>query len=128
MEEIKMSETYTDLPYTKFPEDQETLITYQNVDSSSKNIVDTYLGYMSRGEFSEAQTYYNQHASVLNKIIINENTINTLLQSIIALERMFANDITGYINRVTNNLVPIEVVNSLPATTESGKLYLVLES
>lgn len=123
-----MSATYSDLPYTKFPEDQETLITYQNVDSSSKTIVDTYLGYMSRGEFSEAQTYYNQHANVLNKIIINENTINTLLQSIIALERMFANDVTGYINRVTNNLVPIEVVNSLPATTESGKLYLVLES
>lgn len=123
-----MSATYTDLPYTNFPEDQETLITYQNVNSSTKNIVDTYLGYMSRGEFSEAQTYYNQHENDLNKIIINENTINTLLQSIIALERMFANDVTGYINRVTNNLVPIEVVNSLPATTESGKLYLVLES
>ena len=127
-----MSITYSDLPYTKFPDDQEDLITYQNVDSSSKTIVDTYLGYMSRGEFSKAQTYYNQHASVLNKIIINENTINTLLQSIIAIERMFANDITGYINSVTidpeRRLVPIEVVNSLPTTTESGKLYLVLES
>lgn len=127
-----MSATYQDLPYTNFPESQEDLIVYQNVDSSSQTIVDTYLGYMSRGEFSEAQTYYNRHANVLNKIIINENTINTLLQSIIALERMFANDITGYINSVRidpdRRLVPIEVVNSLPATTESGKLYLVLES
>lgn len=119
---------YEDLPYTNFPVDQEDFILYKNVDNTSKPIVDAYLGYMSRGEFSAAQEYYEQHAAVLNETIINENTINTLLQSIIAIERMFISDIDEYINRSTGNLVPIEVVNSLPSTTEVGKLYLVLES
>lgn len=119
---------YEDLPYTNFPVDQEDFILYKNVDNTSKPIVDAYLGYMSRGEFSAAQEYYEQHANVLNETIINENTINTLLQSIIAIERMFISDIDEYINRSTGNLVPIEVVNSLPSTTEVGKLYLVLES
>ena len=123
-----MSTTYSDLPYTNFPEDQEDLIVYQNVNQSSKNIVDTYLAKVASGNFEEAQTYYTEHENVLKKIIINENTINKLLQSIIAIERMFSNDIDGYINRSTGNLVPIEVVPSLPTTTESGKLYLVLET
>lgn len=122
-----MSTTYSDLPYTNFPEDEEDLIVYQNVNQNTKNIVDTYLGYVSDGRFSDAQTYYNANKTVLDKIIINENTINKLLQSIIAIERMFSNDIDEYINRSTGNLVPIEVVNALPSQTEVGKLYLILE-
>lgn len=122
-----MSATYQDLPYTNFPEDEEDLIVYQNVNQNTKNIVDTYLGYVSDGRFSDAQTYYNANKTVLDKIIINENTINKLLQSIIAIERMFSNDIDEYINRSTGNLVPIEVVNALPSQTEVGKLYLILE-
>lgn len=124
-----MSATYQDLRYTNFPEDQEDFTLYRNVNSTSKPIVDEYLGYMSRGEFSAAQEYYEQHEDVLNETIINENTINRLLQSIIAIERMFISDIDGYINRVTNNLVPIEIVTSWPPQNPSqeNKLYLVVE-
>lgn len=122
-----MSTTYSDLPYSNFPEAQEDLVVYQNVNSTSKPIVDHYLELVGAGNFNEAQTYYNANKNVLDKIIINENTINKLLQSIIAVERMFSNDVTEYINRSTGNLVPIEIVDVLPSSTEIGKLYFVLE-
>ena len=123
-----MSTTYSDLPYTKFPDEQDDLIVYTNINASNKSIVDHYLQLLDTAQFSEANEYYQAHKTILDKAIINENTINNLLQSIIAIERMFTSDIDGYINRSTGNLVPIEIVNALPAQTDVGKLYLVLEA
>lgn len=127
-----MSATYSDLPYTKFPDEQDDLIVYTNINENNKSIVDEYLLKLNNGQFDAANTYYQQHKTVLDKAIINEHTINNLLQSIIAVERIFANDIAGYINSVTidpnRRLVPIELVDVLPTTTEVGKLYLVLET
>lgn len=127
-----MSTTYSDLPYTKFPDQQDDLIVYTNINASNKSIVDHYLQLLDTAQFDAANTYYLANKTVLDKAIINEHTINNLLQSIIAIERMFSNDIAGYINSVTidpnRRLVPIEVVDALPAQTETGKLYLVLEA
>ena len=107
-----MSTTYQDLPKTNFPDSQDTFVTYQNVDSSNKKIVDKYLDYMNKGQFANAQTYYNNNKTVLDKVIINEDVINTIGQCITAIERFYHSDVRNYMNAITEtrNVVPIEVV------------------
>ena len=88
-----MSATYPDLPYTNMPDKVDDLIVYENVTQSTKPIVDQFEAYLNAGEFVNANNYYNQNKNVLQKIIVNENTINKLMQSIIALERFYLNDV-----------------------------------
>lgn len=126
-----MSATYPDLPYTNMPDKVDDLIVYENVTQSTKPIVDQFEAYLNAGEFVNANNYYNQNKNVLQKIIVNENTINKLMQSIIALERFYLNDVQNYMQAISaeQNLLPIKVVTSLPsdAASHPNQLYLTYE-
>lgn len=122
-----MSQTYQDLPYTNMPDSLDELVVYENVTESTKPIVDTFQELLDSGNFTAASNYYYQNKAILQKIIINENTINKLMQALIALERFYLNDVHQYMEAITTqkNVFSVEVCDTLPADAAQhpNKIY-----
>lgn len=119
-----MSTTYTDLPYTSFPDSIQSFVTMLNMVVSDGAAVTGYQQAMEDGNTALAQTYYAQITSADNKII-DANKMNTLMQTCIALQRFYQNDIEPYItNKETTWQNRINQFNYIGEYSPNTQYYL----
>lgn len=93
-----MSNTYQDLTFTTFPDEIQNFITSLDILASDAEALNNYQQAMRDGNYQLAQTYLLQIPNWNNKII-DANKINTLIDTCVALERFYKNDIMPYINQ-----------------------------
>jgi hypothetical protein len=81
---------------TSFPTTIQTFITMLNVDANDGALIGSYQTAMQAGNVALAQTYYNQITNA-NQKFINANTLNTLMDTCVALENFYKTDIQPYV-------------------------------
>jgi len=92
-----MSNTYSDLTFTSFPDEIQTFVTMLNMVVSDGNAVTGYQEAMRNGDYASAQQYFNQITNGSQKILDAEK-INTLMQTCVAIQRFYSTDIEPYLN------------------------------
>lgn len=93
-----MSVTYPDLNNTTFPDSIQNFIEAMDVTGDDGSLIGQYQSAIESGNMSLAQSIYAQIENADNKII-NAIKINTIQDTIIALERFFNQDINTYIQQ-----------------------------
>lgn len=93
-----MSNTYQDLTFTTFPDQIQTFVQMLDILASDANALNGYQQAMRDGNYQLAQTYLSQIPNWNNKII-DANKINTLIDTCVALERFYNNEIIPYVNQ-----------------------------
>ena len=91
-----MSALYPDLLNTSFPNEIQSFITMLNMTVNDADAVMGYQEAMGRGDISTAQMYFSQITNGQQKFISAE-TMNTLMETCIALQRFYTSDIEPYI-------------------------------
>ena len=86
-----MSDTYTDLSLTSFPDEIQTFTTLLNMTIDDANAINGYQQAMRDGDYSLAQQYFNQITNGSRKILDAEK-INTLMETCMAIERFYLSD------------------------------------
>ena len=89
---------YVDLEYTHFPAEIDSWVNSEDVSSSMLGPSNQYLTAMSTGRFSDAQTVLMNNPRLRN-MIINADLMNKIKHAVMALERMFTEDIEIYIKQ-----------------------------
>lgn len=92
-----MSNTYSDLTFTSFPDEIQTFVTMLNMVVSDGDAVTGYQEAMRNGDYALAQQYFNQITNGSQKILDAEK-INTLMQTCVAIQRFYSTDIEPYLN------------------------------
>lgn len=91
-----MSQTYSDLTFTSFPDEIQTFVTMLNMVASDANAVNGYQQAMRDGNYQLAQQYFSNITNGSSKIM-DANKINTLMQTCIAIQRFYESDIEPYL-------------------------------
>lgn len=91
-----MSTTYSDLPYTSFPDEEQEFTTMADMTVSDASAVKNFQAAMEDGDSETAQTYYEEITDADTKFLTAEK-LNTLMQTCIALQRFYSSDIEDYI-------------------------------
>ena len=84
-----MSDTYTDLELTNFPDEVDTIA--EKVDPASSGdltLMNTYKGYIDDGDYTSAVAYLVAHPTLLD-MMTTADDFNKLLQMILAIERYY---------------------------------------
>ena len=91
-----MSERYSDLPYTSFPNNIDALTGFENITSEDLPKVNAFHQALEAGNYDEAQ---NILATITdwNKKLLDSNKLNKMRDALIALERYYGTDIEQYI-------------------------------
>lgn len=92
-----MSQTYSDLSFTSFPDEIQTFVTMLNMVVNDAEAVNGYQQAMRDGDYTLAQQYFNQITNGSQKIL-DADKINTLMQTCIAIQRFYLSDIEPYLN------------------------------
>lgn len=90
-----MSKTYPDLD-CNFPESIDNIDKMQDLTISTKQMADQYYSLMNAGKISEANSYLSSNPKLVYSIF-NAAKFNKLRDSIIAVQRMFVEDIDDYL-------------------------------
>ena len=91
-----MSVTYTDLTETSFPDSVDVMVRMSDMSATNKSLMDQYYTYINAGNFTSAQQLLTDNPT-LQAMIINAAKINKFIDSVIAVERFFKNDVEGYL-------------------------------
>ena len=97
-----MSTTYSDLQYTTFPDAIQAISDVLNIVAEDAPYINGYQEAMREGDYLTAQQYFSQITNG-NQKFIDAQKINTLIDTCVALERFFANDIIPYVNNLQQN-------------------------
>lgn len=97
-----MSETYTDLIYTNFPDGTDDLHTYSDVTASTKDLVNQYYTYKQAGNDAEAANLISTHPE-LNGVIITHKDFQRLEDRGIAQERFYKSNVLDIIAHAIKN-------------------------
>lgn len=98
-----MSNMYSDLIYTNFPDQKEDRYEYmQDINLSTYNLAKKYETLMSQNKFEEAAQFLIDNPS-LNRIMLNAEKYNKLSDSIRAVQRLFSDDIQKYVLELVKN-------------------------
>lgn len=81
---------------TTFPSQIQTFITMLNISPSDGALVEGYQQAIQQGNQELALSYYNQIPNA-NQKFINANTLNTLIDTCVALQNFYKTDIQPYI-------------------------------
>ena len=92
-----MSNTYSDLSFTSFPDEIQTFVTLLNMTIADASLINGYQQAMRDSNYSLAQQYFNQITNGSQKIL-DANKINTLMETCIAIQRFYLSDIEPYLN------------------------------
>lgn len=92
-----MSNLYTDLVFTTFPNSEQNFITMLNMVASDGNLIKQYQQAMEDGNISLAQSIYSQISNADAKFV-DSTKLNTLMQTCVALQRFYKTDIEPYID------------------------------
>lgn len=91
-----MSNTYTDLPNTSFPDSVQAFVTMLDMAINDAPAVNGYQEAMRNKDYATAQSYLSQIPNV-NQKIINAMKLNQLLDTCVALQRFYSTDIAPYV-------------------------------
>lgn len=93
-----MSTTYQDLTYTTFPDTIQSFVEMEDITSGDASALDAYQTAMRAGDFQAARQALASMTNANNKII-DATKINTLNDTLIALERFYKTDIEPYVDQ-----------------------------
>ena len=93
-----MSTTYQDLTYTTFPDTIQSFVEMEDITSGDASALDAYQTAMRAGDFQAARQALASMTNANNKII-DATKINTLNDTLIALERFYKTDIEPYVTQ-----------------------------
>lgn len=91
-----MSETYTDLNLTNFPELVDDFIYWLDITASDGPLIKQYTEAVEAGNLSYANQILQQIPASTQKIL-KANDLNKITQAILALERFYKSDVKDYI-------------------------------
>lgn len=91
-----MSTLYQDLPYTDFPNDLDTFLTYLNIAATDGPLIKQYMDVMNAGNQVLANQILAQIPSASQKII-KATDLNKLTQAMLAVERFYHTDIEPFV-------------------------------
>lgn len=91
-----MSATYKDLQFTSFPDSVQSFVTMLNMATTDAVAVSGYQAAMEAGNTSLAQQYYSQIVNADSKFI-DATKMNTIMNTVVALQRFYLTDIKPYI-------------------------------
>ena len=91
-----MSTLYQDLPYTDFPNDLDTFLTYLNIAATDGPLIKQYMDAMDAGNQVLANQILAQIPSASQKII-KATDLNKLTQAMLAVERFYHTDIEPFV-------------------------------
>lgn len=91
-----MSTLYQDLPYTDFPNDLDTFLTYLNITATDGPLIKQYMDAMNAGNQVLANQILAQIPSASQKII-KATDLNKLTQAMLAVERFYHTDIEPFV-------------------------------
>jgi hypothetical protein len=115
-----MSTTYNDLDLTTFPESIDTMQVMQDPNRSQLVKILSYETLLRGGDYDSAAAFLEANPE-LKDMQITAEKMNRHEQMIIAIERMFKEDIKNYIEAAKNS-VTTEIVTAVnKATTDAGK-------
>lgn len=114
---------YVDLEYTHFPAEIDSWVNSEDVSSSMLGPSNQYLTAMSTGRFSDAQTVLMNNPRLRN-MIINADLMNKIKHAVMALERMFTEDIEIYIEQFMDSAKASaeQALNSATSALESSQI------
>ena len=93
-----MSKTYPDLD-CNFPESVDNIDKMQDLTVTTKKLADQYYTLMDYGEITEANNFLSENPKLLY-CIFNAEKFNSLRDSIIAVQRMFVENINEYLGEL----------------------------
>ena len=91
-----MSEKYPEYPYTNFPEELDTFEEKMDVTADLYNVVAQYKTLCSEGNYDSAKELLKNNQN-LQKMIIDAMTINELQHAVMAIEKMWKEDLRDYV-------------------------------
>lgn len=91
-----MSETYTDLSFTSFPDEIQTFVTMLNMTIEDAEAINGYQEAMRNGDYTLARQYFERINNGSQKIV-DSDKINSLMQTCIAIQRFYNSDIEPYL-------------------------------
>lgn len=93
-----MSKTYPDLD-CNFPESVDNIDKMQDLTVTTKPLADQYYSLVNSGNIQEANVFLANNSRLLYSIF-NADKFNKLRDSIIAVQRMFVEDIDEYLGQL----------------------------
>ena len=87
---------YADLPLSNFPDSIDEFENKTAVNADNLAIANQYRGYLQNGNYGLAAQMREVYPE-LNRIIIDESTINKMQQTIQAVQRVFRDDVEKYV-------------------------------
>lgn len=94
-----MSELYSDLQFTNFPDAVDTYEYVQDIDENTVTAAQEYQQYITNKDYASAQTVLQNNPN-LSKSLINADKINHLIDSIKSIQRLYLSDVQDYIQNV----------------------------
>ena len=133
MSTLNSSGKYDDLPYTNFPAEVDSWSDKMDLTSEQVSAANQYKQYCIDGNFAAAKALLNNNPT-LQQMIIDAMDINQMRHALMAIERMWAEDIESYvINRTFDGEIMVaEYTHTYNASTKvhnftgSGKNAKVL--
>ena len=119
-----MSTLYPDLSLTNFPNSLDQFLTFLNIVASDGPLIMQYQSAMESGNVTLANQILSQIPQNTQKII-TANSLNSLSQAILAIERFYLTDIEPYINNLQQSWLTTIQQFSYQGTWESGTSYIV---
>lgn len=119
-----MSDTYTDLQYTTFPDTIQSFVTMLNMVVSDASAINGYQEAMRSGDYDLAQRYFDQITNG-NQKMLDATKLNTLMDTCVALQRFYQSDIEPHINNLhtswLNEINQFSYLGDYSASTQYNK-------
>lgn len=91
-----MSVTYSDLTNTKFPDEIDNWDRFLDPTITTLSAITQYQAYYSKGDFVNANNIIAANP-VLKQIIVNANSMNRIIDGLVAIQRFYHDDIQKYL-------------------------------
>ena len=101
------TETYTDLPLTKFPVSEDEWNRMSDVSASMMSLVQEYNKLYADGRYTDAKQMIDNNEQLLN-CFFNADKYNQLRDATIAMQRFLLNEVAALVKEVAKNTVGIE--------------------
>lgn len=118
------NDLYSDLPLTNFPSSVDQFMTFLNIVATDGPLIAQYQAAMEAGNTTQANQILSQIPAATQKII-TANSLNSLSQAMLAIERFYLTDIEPYITNLQQSWTNTIQQFSYEGTWESGTSYVV---
>jgi hypothetical protein len=126
-----MSKTYSDLYYTSFPDEPSDSYEYmQDLTADNYVLARQYNTFVNQGKYNEASQLLIDNPT-LNRAMFNAEKYNKLIDSVKAIQRLYASDLRSYIMNVVVNrgeYSSVAIYNKYNIVYYEGNAYMNVAS